>query len=310
MHRIYSKALRVVAFLGEAWEGNDIVMEYLAMLGSDKDLHYSLSQKHFASYQGFDASSDLLCTYVAKFFALPWFQRTWTIQEYFLAQDVIFQCGKPKHPETLFRDVLDNIHHHTEHCCDENVPLTYFDGAEKIPLQGLYAHRALWESNSSPSSFNFIKLLILSRARKTYDLRDKVYGILSLAVQSFRKTFAANYALSVSEVYRKMIINSIAIHQSLDVLSCIIGNAVNEFELSSFVPNWNLEIRSIVTHNFVPYLVGNNFQWKLQCISRDSAPNDLCWKWPSNCSDYCGRRNYEHPGRQTQSGHPLPVLCI
>jgi hypothetical protein len=243
MHYIYSKASQVVAFLGEAWEGCDIVMGYLAMIASDQELHFDPSQEPFASFRGFDAGCDLLCTYVAKLFTLPWFCRTWTVQESLLAQDLVFQCGQHTIPEKICCDAMDSLAYHSGYCCNEKVALWSQNNLEITPLRGLLKHRILRESSRGPSiNPKFVKLLIFLRTRESYDPRDRVYGVLSLADRKMRESLAPNYALSVSQLYNNVVVTSVAIGRNLDVFSCVTQDTINEFRLPSFVPNWAQEM--------------------------------------------------------------------
>jgi hypothetical protein len=236
MQHIYSKALKVIAFLGEAWEGSEVVMKYhkyLAKIGSNEQLQHRLSGVGRHSSRGLDGEPDSLGTYVAKFFSLPWFKRTWTVQEYFLARNVVFQCGQHTQPAHLFRDAVKIIENHSGK----------FRNADIEFMRSLMAYQALWESYRGSSTNNsFMKMLISLRTRQSYDPRDKVYGILSLADTSFRDGLAPDYGLSVSEVYTKVAANMIAINGNLDILSCVIPNPRNEFGLPSFVPNWSTKM--------------------------------------------------------------------
>jgi hypothetical protein len=85
-------------------------------------------------------------------------------------------------------------------------------------------------------------MLIFLKTRKSYDPRDKVYGILSLADNDFRARLEPDYALSVPEVYMRVVMTSAATSQSLDVLSCVTPLTL-DIGLPSFVPTWDEEIK-------------------------------------------------------------------
>jgi len=78
MEHIYRQAKEVIVFLGPYWKGQQVALDFMFAIASDKNLHYSpLQEPHFTSNGGLDASSELLCSYLARFFALPWWTRAW-----------------------------------------------------------------------------------------------------------------------------------------------------------------------------------------------------------------------------------------
>lgn len=78
MEYIYRLAKEAIVFLGPYWKGQEIALAFMFAIASDKDLHCSpLQEPHFTSDSGLDANSELLCSYLARFFALPWWTRAW-----------------------------------------------------------------------------------------------------------------------------------------------------------------------------------------------------------------------------------------
>ncbi|KAF2633821.1 hypothetical protein BU25DRAFT_328964, partial [Macroventuria anomochaeta] len=82
MQHIYRLARSVVVF----WVT-------LGPEGQNDALHLDPSlEPHIVSHR-MDVSSVQLRSYLIRFFASPWWFRVWTVQEYCLASDVVFQCG-------------------------------------------------------------------------------------------------------------------------------------------------------------------------------------------------------------------------
>lgn len=89
MRYIYERATCVVIFLGEAWDGHEIAIEFLQLV-SQNDFHYNPSLTPHITVRGLDTTTEKLRDEIAHFFHLPWWDRIWVIQEYVLAKSVIF----------------------------------------------------------------------------------------------------------------------------------------------------------------------------------------------------------------------------
>jgi len=93
MNPIYRQATRVVVWPGEGWDGSNIAMEFLRKLGDDETLYLGPSPVPCISVGSRHLDSPSLCRHTIHLFDLPWWKRTWTVQEFVLAQDLVFQCS-------------------------------------------------------------------------------------------------------------------------------------------------------------------------------------------------------------------------
>jgi hypothetical protein len=83
MQWIYTNAAAVLAFLGDPFDGLDITLDYLTIAAtSDAHPNPTVHPPLRAAKSKMDASDERLGVYLIRFFALPWWNRIWTVQEY------------------------------------------------------------------------------------------------------------------------------------------------------------------------------------------------------------------------------------
>ncbi|KAF2118230.1 heterokaryon incompatibility protein-domain-containing protein [Lophiotrema nucula] len=230
MVHVFGMASTVIAFLGPEFEGFELMMEYVQMVGNNPNLHYDPAFKGqidgHAQCRNMDIESKGLTDPIRHFFSLPWHDRVWTIQEYAKAKRIMFQCGQQTLDGALLNRALENLDLHSKHCCS---------------VKSLYTAEVTYEFellNRMSKSQQFELLLALFRSRKSHDPRDKVYGLLSLASPELRDKLMPDYHVPTAEVYQKVVAISIEKSQSLEVLSYTYGTRHLPLGLPSFVPDW------------------------------------------------------------------------
>jgi hypothetical protein len=83
MQWIYTNAAAALAFLGDPFDGLDIALDYLTVAAtSDAHPNPTVYPPLRAGKSKMDASDERLGVYLIRFFALPWWNRIWTVQEY------------------------------------------------------------------------------------------------------------------------------------------------------------------------------------------------------------------------------------
>ncbi|KAF1950483.1 HET-domain-containing protein [Byssothecium circinans] len=271
MHLVYGKAWRVVVFLGESWEGCDMAMELITSLAADPTLHLDPAQERHVVVNGLDFFSEQMGYHLHFLLALPWWSRLWTVQEYAVADIVLFQCGQHLLDGAVFRE-HDRTRSSHLHCCRIPPHIN-----KCIPLQ-LPFHDALDRAanlimmGEDMTSLDLVKLISLTRNHECSDPRDKVYGMLGLASRAMVKhnCIQANYSQSVESVYTNLVTASIRDESSLDILSCVLSGHRNLTDLPTFVPDWSSTIprysanclayrRSILHSHFVYSASRNTF---------------------------------------------------
>jgi hypothetical protein len=116
MSSIYGQASQVVVWLGEGWDGSDVAMEFLRKLGEDETLHLDPFQPPCIQVDGVDLTSAKLCADLIRLFDLPWWKHVWTVQEFVLAQNLLFQCSKRILSQELMYMARENFWSHKDQC--------------------------------------------------------------------------------------------------------------------------------------------------------------------------------------------------
>ena len=93
MGDIYSDAEYVLAFLSPLSEPFDIGLDYIEFTARDTRIHFDPSMSPHLKVQGLNSSDERLRDSLVAFFTAPWWTRVWTVQEFLLAEKVIFRCG-------------------------------------------------------------------------------------------------------------------------------------------------------------------------------------------------------------------------
>jgi hypothetical protein len=153
-----------------------------------------------------------------------WFERLWIWQEIQLANsDAIVVCGER---EMLWREFRKAI------IC----LLT----KQQLPTPQLRERLgAIDPLTREFHSCAFDALVDLSRMRKCFDPRDKIYGMLSLCGPNLAGKIETSYEKETKDVYRDIFLQYSHQVQRLDLLSGC-DSALQLAESPSWVPNWTM----------------------------------------------------------------------
>jgi hypothetical protein len=193
MGSIYRSADRVIVWLGDDCNNSSLVMNWMGAEGPSRfidDEHRFLN-----ALEGWVSRN--------------YWSRTWVVQEFLLARDIILVCGR-KH--VSWRCI--------ERFCQEGPsPERAWNLFKHSQPYGLFKQRM----NRHVSGMNLLSLLLNNRATVCMDFRDKVYSMLGLAVD-----YAAGRTLDVD--YQKP-------PQALfcDVLHFIAPAPANIFRFGAFL---------------------------------------------------------------------------
>lgn len=119
MRSIYERALSVVVYLSEMIEGHNIAMDFMESAGWNESLHWNPTINSYIICHGMDTSSQTLQGHISAFLSVPWASRLWTVQEYCVAQKVLFQCGHRIIHNDVVQACFNNYHIHRMTCCGE-----------------------------------------------------------------------------------------------------------------------------------------------------------------------------------------------
>ena len=231
MNDIYSKASNVIIWLGEPRSDAALAFRFLEEFGRNQIEPLPMDDEKRNMEQTALAVRSLLTR--------SWWTRIWTAQEWILATQTIFQSG----PYTLKGEtLLGCLSHYQRHvkatdCCDMHLTSDFLFrlGDSLQPILALHLVKLSYVEQ------DFSYSLGLLRTREATDLRDKVYGVLALAVNRYSGLLRADYLLPVEIVYEQLTIALIERTRRLDIFSHIIPNQPRNLDVPSFVPDWTIE---------------------------------------------------------------------
>ena len=259
MHDIYSNAARVIVWLSAEWEGSEIAKTAILHLGNDLSLHWDDSISPFLEVNGMTMRSTQLQTLIVRFFSSSWWTRLWTVQEFILAREVLFQCGKTILQIQEMNGILRSFGSHVSNCCQKFLhrELHFADNTENFQMP--QALSRFWTVshpyNRHPSPF--ILGLELFREREASDPRDKLYGMLGLARGLYKDIIEPDYTKPVEKVFEEFTLAVIERTKSLDILGFAYGS--RSCNVPSYVPDWSAKPLLMSEFNF-PGLRSSWFQ--------------------------------------------------
>ncbi|CEI61042.1 hypothetical protein FVEN_g11402 [Fusarium venenatum] len=164
---------------------------------------------------------------LGPFFQRPYFSRLWVVQEVLLARSVILHCGGQSTPITW--DIVVKAQAH-------GVEIPWW--MNHIGRIGPYVKGGL------------VQVLAATALCQMSDLRDKIFGLLGLIDVQDASNLAADYNLTVREVYigtAAYLIQKKGRHEILE-LSESLSNITqrNTYGIPSWVPMWDLQQRPYV----------------------------------------------------------------
>jgi hypothetical protein len=165
---------------------------------------------------------------------LPWFSRTWTVQELYLARNAMILCGTKCLLWTHFRDSLVWLHGYENSLPAGRDPGNISNPAEFRRFFACYDNPA--NSSRGPQDVPISATLALVRSKRATDPKDKVYGVYGLLGD--QKLPEVNYNCRTQDVYIDIAAADIRCSHSLRVLrdGCLQHLVPN---LPSWVPDWS-----------------------------------------------------------------------
>jgi hypothetical protein len=269
MHDIYSQAFRVIAYLGEAWDGVDTTFELMTFTGNHPDHHWnSTSTKNITSC-GFDVASALHCDSIARFFSSPWWTRIWTVQECVLARRMEYMYGEYRLDAEALHRFQDYITLHGIQCCAALISIgSTRSGTTALMERYLRAIRLKQLTDRTATNIGFLELTAMFRSRLCLNPSDKIYGLLGMAPQDFRARVAVDYNCSTRDVYKSVSIGTLA--RGLMLLSCFYGDRDPELGLPSWVLDFSTSIHELDNAFYMYRLRPIQYHFRASLDSRTS----------------------------------------
>ncbi|KAI0456656.1 heterokaryon incompatibility protein-domain-containing protein [Xylaria acuta] len=252
MSQIFSQAKRVIVWLGE--ETSDVKGAFSVrpsrgyFLGPEGIALTMPERKPRPSTLDFTmdnaavslSDGDLLP--LVRLLERPWFRRLWVLQEAALAKEVIIHCGKKRVRWDEFSDTLNQL----------NRKGFVFDSFTPEAAMGVEAVLEI-EKIRSGSQQNLLCVLLGTCSAECRELKDKVYGVLSLARdynprrrdspdETDMAVLGPDYTISTSEAFLRLATWGIQVYGVSHVLSCASRTDIEPLSelqgLPSWVPDW------------------------------------------------------------------------
>jgi hypothetical protein len=235
MRHIYSKAIRVVIWLGEeSEESKEAILDLAAM-----------SKYGFFDTTRVDEGVAVLCSRDSDFNEVedylkkhthvsqsirdllnrPWFQRMWVVQELVVAKAVLMLCGSESLDWDRFSRALAVLIHLRTH---QDSKLEWGPALKRVVKMD--SHRRMKISQRSING-----LVHDYRDSLASDPRDKLYSLFGLA-----KDIGTNvdYTVQTEELYIRMAVFIITQQNSLNLLHAVQGTT--DLDLPTWVPDWRM----------------------------------------------------------------------
>ncbi|KAH6638780.1 heterokaryon incompatibility protein-domain-containing protein [Boeremia exigua] len=237
MHRIYSQAWCVIAFLGETWKGCDSAINLVDFIASHPDTHWDSASEQSINSHEFDVHSLPLFDSIIRLLASPWWSRVWTVQEFVLAQRVVFMCGHHEVKSDVLVGFAIYCDYHHVLCCPELFKLlSEYTGSMKIS-KVLDNALGTWQiAKREGKEHDLLSIINMLKLRNCLDPLDKIYGMLGMASDSFRTSILVDYNCSLNEVYMNTTL--VASKTNLDFLSFPYEPLHRNMETPTWVPNF------------------------------------------------------------------------
>lgn len=187
MSLIYSKAIRVIIWLGLETEHSHQAISFLKMLRGLPVLEYDLLdfKAHWESVLG-------LCQ-------MEYWGRLWIIQEVLLASQIIVCCGT----DTMAWDILNGVREHLvigrrSHTWNFSTIEAFH---QTIPAQlSRYRSGKRFRLLDDRASFSLTDLFFEFQHSACKDGRDKLFGLLSLSAVCCKVQIPVDYSISAFEI--------------------------------------------------------------------------------------------------------------
>lgn len=236
MHYIYSQASKVLIWLGEATPDLIIAYRFFVNYGRGLGQHINASESIDEPVWSKKELSGTLLDALRAFMKTSWFSRTWTIQEWVLAQSSSFYCGQYLLPGEWLKHAIHTFIKHTLTCCKQEVP-------DQLPSMLYQTFHPLTSMEAlRGAKRDAISVLSDFRHRQASDPRDKLYGLLALFSREFQARIEPDYTLPVAEVYTSWTLALITESGTLDVLSQLPPHQPSTLAVPSWVTDWGMTL--------------------------------------------------------------------
>ncbi|KAH7375194.1 heterokaryon incompatibility protein [Plectosphaerella cucumerina] len=272
MSDVYSKASKTLVWLGEAADGSDHVMDTWIDIG-EQAAQLDFESHDFSAFRAMVTNDhwDLDDTWTVQIRALAceagsrfqtfwhafkawqereWFTRLWVVQEFSLSPNPVFVCGHKRVPggHTWMANTI----------LTEGIQLTLFEGPaapQMADVQFVFDDPLpnfirMWRRRQKDARglaggdtlLNLLRFLYIGQDKNATDPRDRVYGLLGLAVDSAKLSIMAEYGDREVQDVLVQVASALVDNGMLQVLSYSQYPKEHQ-DLPSWVPDWRPHLR-------------------------------------------------------------------
>jgi hypothetical protein len=233
MAKIYSRARRVLLWVGPKSEDSDLAMDYISIIASRIKVNWETTQlypitdeSHWADHDVPLPLSDIEYAALFRFYCRSWFKRLWVWQEVHLAADALLLCGDRS---IRWEDVRSGV------LC---MGLKPRPGTVEWPApEAAFSMCVVVVEENQP----LISLLHKTKEAICSDPRDRIYALLSFLDQAIRSRIIPNYNMSAQEVYQDAVLQHFEIgHRDGPRLLSTVEIQKDIPNRPSWVPRWDI----------------------------------------------------------------------
>ncbi|KAI1741583.1 heterokaryon incompatibility protein-domain-containing protein [Xylaria scruposa] len=245
MGRIYGKSAAVIVWLGSASSSSSLALAKLNHLGQQVEhtvgrwypcpdaTEPTLGDPRVPlpfDEEAWDAIQDLL--------SRAWFERVWVPQEARYARNGTVQCGFDAIPWNFFRRAILTLREKSS-----------------LPKRLVGLVEDAREVCNNRYLNDFFWLMVMSRKQKCAELRDKVYGVLTLCPPELKSQIKPQYDKPLVEVYIEAFLAYSAVTRRLDLFSHL-NHGTSSWKEPSWVPDWSQGVDNFLQMTFLSAAAG------------------------------------------------------
>lgn len=254
MKNIYTKASKVVIWLGESDECIDVAVQQIPYVLPSAATYRGAKdgfEEALKSY-GISIRESVFWNGIEALLSKPWFSRLWTFQEAVLPRNIEVRCGR----NILSYDLMTSF---TRALSNDRNPLSLFkdrrpsgSSADSQP-----PGRKTWMriaqcrdliAKQPDSMLSFTMLLIYGRNLSASNPADKIYGMLGLARPSMQRLISIDYARNYQDIYVHFMKIYLAEGGESRLLNMVDGHTDG---LPTWCPNFAVNKKSISIANYL-----------------------------------------------------------
>lgn len=236
MWAIYEKARNVVVFLGESNKRSEqafrLLLELSCLPSEASDRHGQITKLLR------DTEMASRWNALRHIMQRPWWDRAWIVQEYAVAQKVIFLCGKSELGGDEFQQAMEYL---IDYKYNAIVPQNWLQLVRLIastPISHLLTIRSRYQLSGADPSLGALDVLYRSRGSKASDPRDKVYSFFRLISEN--PMLQPDYNRPIQDLYRGVVEAMIESSGTLEVLCHHNRGILGIPGLPSWCPDWSV----------------------------------------------------------------------